>query len=83
MSKIETRTNTQARLEGSQEWHDYGDVALYEAARLEAIKAGTCWNAITEYEWLIEVRRVDFPAIMVTVRTFVSAEIVNPRRGAD
>ena len=79
----EPETNTQARLEGSEEWNDYGDVALYEAAKQEAIKTAIDCFCSAEYEWLVEVRRDDFPAIMVKVKTFVSAEIINPRLGAE
>lgn len=48
-------TNTQARLEGSKEWHDYGDFAMYEAAKQEAIKAATECSC-ADYKWLVEVR---------------------------
>lgn len=75
--------NTQARLEGSKDWTDYGDITLYEAAKQEAIKAALSTFGLPQYEWLIEVRRLDFPAIMVTVRTSVVADIVDPRRGAE
>jgi len=78
-------TNTQARLEGSEDWVDYGDVALYEAARREAIKASLSTFGLAEYEWLIEVRRENdntIPQSMVRVKTTVVAEVVKPRCGA-
>ena len=80
-----TNTNTQARLEGSEDWVDYGDVALYEAARREAIKASLSTFGLAEYEWLIEVRRENdntIPQSMVRVKTTVVAEVVKPRCGA-
>ena len=78
-------TNTQARLEGSKEWNDYGAVAMYEAAKQEAIKSAIKCSC-SDYEWLVEVRWENddtMPAIIVKVKTLVSAEIINPRRGAD
>lgn len=80
-----TMTNTQARLEGSEDWNDYGDVALYEAVRREAIKASLSTFGLPEYEWLIEVRRENdntIPQAMVRVRTSIVAEVVKPRCGA-
>lgn len=79
-------TNTQARLEGSEDWADYGDVALYEAARREAIKASLSTFGLPEYEWLIEVRRENdntIPQAIVRVKTSIVAEVVKPRCGAN
>lgn len=79
-------TNTQARLEGAKEWNNYGDVAMYDAAKQEAIKAAHTTLGTPECERLVEVRWEDddtIPAIMVRVKTVVSAEIINPRRGSD
>jgi hypothetical protein len=75
--------NTQARLKGSKDWNDYEDVTLYEAAKREAIKSALNCPGWPQYDWLVEVRRDDFPAMMVTVRTSITAEIVDPRRGAE
>jgi hypothetical protein len=78
-------TNTQARLEGSEDWNDYGDVAFYEAARREAVKASLSTFGLPEYEWLIEVRRENdntIPQAIVRVKTTVAAEVVKPRCGA-
>jgi carbon storage regulator len=80
-----TMMNTQARLEGSDTWNDYGPVALYDAAKQEAIKTAL-GVTLPQYEWLIEVRRENddsTPAIMVKVKTSITAEIVDPRRGAE
>lgn len=72
-------SNALARLEGSAAWTDYGPVSLHEAARLEAIKTGSCtWNAIPEYEWLIEARREnDTQVLTVRVKTSIAAEVID------
>jgi|694.fasta_scaffold01111_46 hypothetical protein len=79
-------TNTQARLEGSDIWNDYGNVSMYSAAKQEAVKAALSWLGLPQYEWPVEVRRENddvIPASMVRVKTFVVAEVLNPRQGAD
>jgi len=83
-------TNTQARAHGSDEWHDYGDVSMYEAARREAVKTSLSAFGSAEYrwwiEWWIEVRHEGdstVPMRRVQVQTKVVAEIIEPRQGAD
>lgn len=78
-------TNTQARLEGSEKWNDYGNVSMYNAAKQEAIKASLNTFGLPLFEWLIEVRREnddEIPASTVWVKTTVVAEVLNPRQGA-
>jgi hypothetical protein len=77
-------TNTQAKLEGSTEWNDYGAVSMYEAARQEAVKTSLSTLGLPQYEWMVEVRREgdsSIPASTVRVKTTVVAEVLNPRQG--
>lgn len=79
-------TNTQARAHGSDEWHDYGDVSMYEAARREAVRQSLSAFGSAEYRWLIEVQHEGdstVPMSRVQVKTNVVAEIIEPRQGAD
>lgn len=78
--------NTQAKLKGSKDWHDYGNVALYEAAKQHAVKTVLSTSGYVDYEWLVYVRRENdnsIPSILVKVKTFVATEIIDPRRGSD
>lgn len=79
-------TNTQARAHGSEEWHDYGDVSMYEAARREAVRQSLSAFGSAEYRWWIEVRHEGddtVPMCRVPVKTKTIAEIIEPRQGAD
>lgn len=78
-------TNTQARLEDSEEWNDYGNVSMYEAARKEAVKTSLNTLVMPERVWFIEVRRENDDVILtstVLVKTTVVAEVLDPRQGA-
>jgi hypothetical protein len=78
--------NIIARLVGSEDWNDYGDVAFYHAARCEAIKASNGMYGHPEYVWHIEVQdRFDdtVPACVVPVKTSIVAEVLEPRQGAE
>ena len=78
-------TSTQARLEGSDTWNNYGNLSMYEAARQEAVKTSLSTSGLPQYVWLIEVRREGDESILATtvrVKTTVVAEILEPRQGA-
>ncbi len=78
--------NTQARPCGAEEWHDYGDVSMYEAARREAVRTSLSAFGSAEYHWWIEVRHEGdntVPMARVQVQTEVVARIIEPRQGAD
>ena len=78
ISKEEFTTNALARLEGSSAWTDYGPVSLQEAARLEAMQTTRTTFGLTEYEWLIEVRRDgdETPPAIMKIKTFLSCEVL-------
>lgn len=77
------KTNKQARLQGSDAWHDYGRVSFNEAARQEAIKTAMQCSCVA-YEWLVETRSENdddtTPPRIVKVRTFITADIVDSRQ---
>lgn len=78
ISKEVFTTNALARLEGSSAWTDYGPVSLQEAARLEAMQTSRTTFGVTEYEWLIEVRRENEETpTTIKVKTFIACEVVS------
>ncbi len=75
-------TNTQARAAGAEEWHDYGDVSMYEAARREAVRTSLSAFGSAEYSWWIEVQHEGdstVPMSRVQVRTKVVAEVIGAK----
>jgi hypothetical protein len=74
--------NRQARLEGSLDWIDYGNVPYYQAVRECAI---ACSEEHGTNTWVIEVRCESEPTKITTVevKTTIQAEILNPRLGAE
>lgn len=74
--------NRQARLEGSDDWEDFGNVPFYEAVRSLAIETSEKHGTGT---WVIEVRCESDPENITTVdvKTTIQAEILNPRLGAE
>lgn len=75
--------NRQARLEGSKEWHSYGNVTFFEAIKTEAILVSRR-NSLCECNWVIECRCESEPEKIdtFTVQVTLHAEILNPRKGA-
>lgn len=75
--------NRQARLEGSKEWHSYGDVTFFEAIKTEAIQTSRR-NSLCECNLTIECRCESEPEKIdtFTVQVTLHAEILNPRKGA-
>jgi hypothetical protein len=78
--------NIVARVEGSEQWTDYGDVTFYDAARRHAKHvAGSIYGQV-QYTWRVEVQdRFDdtVPACVIEVDTEIEARIRNPRQGAE
>jgi sRNA-binding carbon storage regulator CsrA len=72
--KPDPTRNVQARLKGSDEWNDHGDVSRDEAVRQEAVNVS---NA--SYDWLIEVRVEgdDTSLAVARVRTSVAADVLS------
>jgi hypothetical protein len=74
--------NRQARLEGSKEWTDYGNVTFFEAIKTHAIMTSQR-NSLCPAKWVVEVRCESEPEVIDTfeVQTSIHAEIFNPRKG--
>lgn len=76
--------NRQARLEGSRDWHSYGNVTFFEAIKSEA-KRVSKRNSLCEATWLIECRcesdpdRIEEYEVQVTLH----AKVLNPRKDAE
>jgi hypothetical protein len=47
--------NRQARLEGSKQWTDYGNVTFFEAIKTHAILTSQR-NSLCPAKWVVEVR---------------------------
>lgn len=74
--------NRQARLEGSSDWIDFGDVTFFQAIRSLAIQTSGKHGIGL---WVIECRCSSDPEKIETyeVLTTIHAEILNPRKGAE
>jgi hypothetical protein len=74
--------NRQARLEGSGQWADYGNVTFFEAIKTHAILTSQR-NSLCQAKWVVEVRCESEPEVIDTfeVQTTIHAEILNPRKG--
>ena len=80
---MQARLDTIGDLDEPNEWVNFGDIPLLEAARRMAILAAKEANYPC-YEWHVEVRCESSPEIppeIYTVRTFIVAEVVDPRKG--
>lgn len=70
---------------GLRSWHDYGDVALHEAARRHAVAIAT-EELISDEIFKIEVRCFDSPEIppqSFRVKVQLVATVLDPRGEAD
>lgn len=79
----QARLDTIGDLDQPNEWVNFGDISLLEAARRMAILAAKEANYPC-YEWHIEVRCESYPEIpsdIYTVRTSIMAEVIDPRKG--
>jgi len=74
--------NRQARLEGSKEWTDYGNVTYFQAIRDCAIQASRKCGLV-DVKWIVEARCMTEPESVDTfeVQTSLHAEILEPRKG--
>jgi hypothetical protein len=72
--------NRQARLEGSKDWIDFGNVTFFQAIKKLAVDTSKKHGIGT---WIVECRCVSNPdeIFAFEVQTTIHAEVLNPRQG--